>query len=192
MTERQNYRVVATFGDVEVREYAAHVRASVSIDGSLEEATNGAFGPLFRYISGANRSAASMAMTAPVIQQPAGERLPMTAPVITESTAAEKRTVSFVLPGARSLEDYPEPTDPRVTLHEVPAEVAAALAWSGRWTAHNVTRWTAELRRRLEEIGLRAVGEARWDRFDAPYTPPFARRNEIVIPIASSTVEAAG
>lgn len=187
MTEQQRYRVLATFGDVEVREYAAHVRASVSIDGSLERAATEAFRPLFGYISGANRSAASMAMTAPVIEESAGERLAMTAPVITERSAAGGRTVSFVLPGSRPLEDYPEPTDPRVSLHHVPVEIAAALAWSGRWTAHNVTRWTSELRRRLEAIGLREAGEARWARFDPPYTPPFARRNEIVIPVVSAT-----
>lgn len=187
MTEQQRYRVLETFGGVELREYAAHVRATVTIRGSLEKATNEAFGPLFRYISGSNRSSTSMAMTAPVIEESAGERLSMTAPVITEGTESGIRTVSFVLPGARPLADYPAPTDPRVSLHQLPVELAAALGWSGRWTAHNVARWTSTLRERLEGIGLREVGPPKWARFDPPYTPPFARRNEIVIPVARPT-----
>ena len=187
MTERQQYRVLETFGDVELREYAAYVSASVVIDGSLEQATSEAFGPLFGYISGVNRTATRLAMTAPVIQQSAGERLSMTAPVIQEASDAGKHTVSFVLPGARPLEEYPQPTDPRVSLRHVPAEVAAALVWSGRWTPRNVARWTAALRQRLEVVGLRAVGEPRWARFDPPTKPPFARHNEIVIPVSPST-----
>lgn len=187
LTEQQRYRVLETFGDVELREYASHVRATVIVGGSLEKATNEAFGPLFRYISGANRSSTSMAMTAPVIEESAGEPLSMTAPVITEGTESGERTVSFVLPGARPVADYPEPTDPRVSLNQVPAELAAALAWSGRWTARNVARWTSTLHERLEAIGLRETGPPRWARFDPPYTPPFARRNEIVIPVAPAT-----
>ena len=36
----------------------------------------------------------------------------MTAPVIQESAGAGQWTVSFVLPGARALADYPIPDDP--------------------------------------------------------------------------------
>ena len=183
VTEQQQYRVVDVVGEVELREYADCVVADVVVAGSAEQAGNAAFRPLLSYISGGNRAAAALAMTAPVIQQAAGERLSMTAPVIQEATDGGRWTVSFVLPGERPIDEYPVPNDPRVSLRAVPTETAAALKWSGRWTSGNVATRTEELRRAIAAAGWEATGEPRWARFDPPWKPPFARRNEIVIPI---------
>ena len=122
-------------------------------------------------------------MTAPVIQQPTSERLAMTAPVIQEAAGTDEWTVSFVLPAGRSLSDYPVPTDSRVSLRAVPGETAAAIRWSGRWTDSNIARRTATLRQAIAEAGWQESGDPRWARFDPPWKPPFARRNEIVIPV---------
>ena len=184
MTEQQQYQVVQTRGDVELREYAPCVVADVTVSGSAEQASNAAFRPLFNYISGANRTSSALAMTAPVLQQQASERLAMTAPVIQEAAGPTAWTVSFVLPGTRALDEYPAPTDPRVTLRAIPAERAAALRWSGRWTSANVAKRTAELRQAIAAAGWSIAGEPRWARFDPPWKPPFARRNEIVIPVS--------
>ena len=183
MTEQQEYRVLDAQGDVELREYAPCVVADVVMSGSAEQAGSAAFQPLFRYISGANRGAESLAMTAPVIQQSTSERLAMTAPVIQEAAGTDAWTVSFVLPAGRPLSDYPVPSDPRVSLRSIPAETAAAIRWSGRWTESNIARRTEELRHAIAESGWQESGEPRWARFDPPWKPPFARRNEIVIPV---------
>ena len=189
MTEQQEYRVLKAQGGVELREYAPCVVAEVVASGSGEQAARAAFQPLLRYISGANRGAETLEMTAPVIQESASERLAMTAPVIQEATGADEWTVSFVLPAGRPLSDYPVPTDPRVSLRVVPAETAAAIRWSGRWTASNVERRTQDLRRVMAEAGWQESGEPRWARFDPPWKPPFARRNEIVIPVGRADGE---
>ena len=183
MTEQQEYRVLKSHGDVELREYAACVVADVVVSGSAEQAGSAAFRPLFQYISGANRGAEPLEMTAPVIQKPASERLAMTAPVIQEAVGTDEWTVSFVLPAGRSLSDYPVPTESRVSLRAVPGETAAASRWSGRWTESNIERRTATLRQAIAEAGWEESGEPRWARFDPPWKPPFARRNEIVIPV---------
>ncbi|MFM9135035.1 MAG: SOUL family heme-binding protein, partial [bacterium] len=141
------------------------------------------FRPLFQFIWGDNRGAAPLEMTAPVIQQPSSERLAMTAPVIQEAAGTDEWTVSFVLPAGRPLSDYPVPTDTRVSLRAVPAEVAAAIRWSGRWTESNIARRSQELRREMATFGWQEAGGPRWARFDPPWKPPFARRNEIVIPV---------
>ena len=166
VTEQQRYRVIDTRGDVEVREYAPCVVADIVVAGSVEQAGNTAFRPLVSYIS-----KASLAMTAPVIQQAAGE---------------ERWTVSFVLPGDHDVVDYPDPTDPRVTLRAVPVERAAALRWSGRWSASNVAARTLELEQAIADAGWVASGPVRWARFDPPWKPAFARRNEIVVPVRAS------
>ena len=183
MTEQQEYRVLKSHGDVELREYAPCVVADVVVSGLAEQAGSAAFRPLFQYISGANRGAEPLEMTAPVIQQPASERLAMTAPVIQEAVGTDEWTVSFVLPAGRSLSDYPVPTDSRVSLRAVPGETAAAIRWSGRWTESNIERRTATLRQAMAEAGWEESGEPRWARFDPPWKPPFARRNEIVVPV---------
>ena len=168
MTEQQEYRVIKVRGVVELREYAPWVVADVVASGSAEQAGSAAFRPLFEYISGANRGAEPLAMTAPVTQEAAG---------------AGEWTVSFVLPAGRSLSQYPTPTNSRVSLRAVPGETAAAIRWSGRWTSSNIARRTQDLRRVMAEAGWQESGEPRWARFDPPWKPPFARRNEIVIPV---------
>ena len=184
MTEQQQYRVLHAQGNFEVRTYLAHVVAQVEVAGNAEEAASVAFQPLFRYISGANESSKSIAMTAPVIQQSSGEKIDMTAPVIQEKSGIDRWTVSFVLPAGRTLEEFPKPTDSRVSLHTIEEEVAATMRWSGSWTSANVKRWTEELHNRIAEAGWRETGEPRWARFDPPMKLPFLRRNEIVIPIS--------
>ena len=186
MTEQQEYRVLKSRGVVELREYAPCVVADVVTSGSAEQAGSAAFRPLFEYISGANRGAEPLEMTAPVIQQPTSERLAMTAPVIQEAAGADEWIVSFVLPGGRSVSEYPIPTNSRVSLRSVPGETAAAIRWSGRWTPSNIARRSEELRRVMAEAGWQESGEPRWARFDPPWKPPFARRNEIVIPVRRS------
>ena len=182
MTEQQEYRVMTGRGVVELREYAPCVVADVVVSGSAEQAGSAAFRPLFEYISGANHGVEPLAMTAPVIQQPTSERLAMTAPVIQKAAGAGEWTVSFVLPAGRSLSEYPTPTNSRVSLRAVPGETAAAIRWSGRWTSSNIARRTQDLRSVMAEAGWQESGEPRWARFDPPWKPPFARRNEIVIP----------
>lgn len=182
MTEQQRYRVLQRRGPVELRRYETCTVADVLVHGSVEQAGNAAFRPLAAYISGGNRSRSDLQMTAPVIQEPASERLAMTAPVIQEPAGERRWTVSFVLPGSRPTEQYPEPRDPRVTLREVPEHTAAALRWSGRWTEANVARHTRELTEAVAAEGWLPAGAPRWARYDPPWKPPFARRNEIVLP----------
>ena len=171
MTEQQKYRVLQSRGDFELREYAECMVADVVVTGDADRASSEAFRPLFSYISGANRSADSLSMTAPVIQEPAGD---------------QRWTVSFVLPSDRPVDEYPTPNDPKVSLRKVPQELAAALRWSGRWTSSNVAKRTHELEQAIQQEGWRVTGDPRWARFDPPWKPAFARRNEIVIPVQVS------
>ena len=184
MTEEQRYTVLQKHGDVELREYAAHTLASVTVSGSVEQAANAAFRPLFNYISGQNHGSESPTLDSATVQRSVGEQLSMTAPVIQEAAGTSHWTVSFVLPGTRAFEEYPVPNDPQVRLRAMPVQAAAALRWSGRWTPSNIAKWTQELQQQIDDAGWDVAGEARWTRFDPPWMPPFARRNEIVIPVS--------
>lgn len=149
-------------------------------------AGNIAFRPLVRYISGANRSTRKLAMTAPVLQEPVAEKLAMTAPVLQEAADEDSWVVSFVLPGEGTVADYPEPTDPAVSLRQLPAHDAAAIRYSGRWTAANVDKHTATLLGSVADAGWTVAGSPRWARYDPPWKPAFARRNEVIVPLAAT------
>jgi len=186
MTEQQKYRVLEKHDDVELRRYERCVVADVEVTGDADQAATTAFGPLFRYISGANTTSSSLPMTAPIVQQARGEKLAMTAPVLQEKRGGERWVVSFVLPGSRALGDYPSPTDPRVSLREIGEETLAAVRWSGRWTSSNVAKHSQRLRDAVLRHRWAPVGDMRWSRFDPPWKPPFARRNEILVPVTSA------
>ena len=80
MTEQQKYDVAAEHDGWEVRRYPAHIVAEVTVQGSFDEAVNRAFRMLAAFIFGDNVGKQKVAMTAPVVQEPASEKIAMTSP----------------------------------------------------------------------------------------------------------------
>ncbi|MBG6212891.1 MAG: heme-binding protein [Cryobacterium sp.] len=193
MTEQQPYHVVHSYDDFELRRYPEHLLAEVTTDGPFEDAGNRAFRYLFSYITGANQSRQKVAMTAPVLQSNAAETIAMTAPVLQQSPGdasgpgdREKFRVAFVLPEGMTAETAPQPTDPHVQLRTVPASMAGAIRFSGRWSQARYQRQLAQLRAALASAGLTVVGPPRSARFDPPFKPWFLRRNEVLLDVESS------
>ena len=187
MTEQQQYVVVEAHDGFELRRYPEHVVAEVTVSGDFDEAGNRAFRPLFRYISGNNRSNRSVAMTAPVVQEAAprtqdaaSEKVSMTAPVVQTEAGDGAFLVAFVLPADLTEETAPVPADPNVRIRTVPERLAAARRYSGRWTEATFRHHAARLAGDLQRVGLVPVGSPRYARFNAPFTPWFLRRNEVV------------
>ena len=182
--EEAKYNVVEKDNGFEIRDYAPHILAETIVEGDLEEAGNKAFNRLFRYISGDNRSRKKGAMTAPVSQQPMGEKIKMTAPV-GQRRVQEKWAVSFMMPASYTVETLPEPEDPNITLRQVPDRRMASVRYSGFWSEKRYLRYKLELESWIQERGLTAVGDPIWARYNPPFTPWFLRRNEILIPVNS-------
>ncbi|MGV8978194.1 MAG: SOUL family heme-binding protein [Cellulomonas sp.] len=181
MTEQQPYEVVEKYPDFELRRYPAHVVAEVDVSGPFESAGNRAFQALFGYITGQNRSASSIAMTAPVVQEAARpQKVAMTAPVVQTETDTGEHVVAFVLPASMTAETAPVPTDPQVRIRAVPECLAAATRYSGRWAETAYRQHLADLEAATTQAGFVPVGVARFARFDPPYKPWFLRRNEVV------------
>ena len=180
--EEAAYTVVIKDEKFEIRDYAPHILAETFVEGDFEEAGNKAFNVLFGYISGDNRSREKVAMTAPVTQEPKGEKIKMTAPV-GQQRVQERWAVSFMMPASYTLETLPEPDDPKVTLRQVPARRMAAVRYSGFWNEKGYLRYKLELESWINENGLTIVGDPIWARYNAPFTPWFMRRNEILIPV---------
>jgi effector-binding domain-containing protein len=180
--EEAAYAVEKTDGAFQVRQYAPQVVAETLVEGTLEEAGNKAFRPLFNYISGANRAKGKIAMTAPVTQQRDGEKIAMTAPVGQEAVS-NQWAITFMMPTHYTLETLPAPTDEKVRLRAIPARRMAAVRYSGTWSRQRYERNLARLREWMNAQGLAAAGDPVWARYNAPFTPWFLRRNEILVPL---------
>lgn len=172
------YELLRGDGPFEVRRYAPMIVASVDVTGSRRAAADAGFRKLADYIFGANLPAGAATM----VEEQDGEKIAMTAPVLQAPTAAERWTVSFVMPEGFTMATLPRPKSPEVVLDERPEETLAVLRFSGLPTMRRIQAKEAALRMWMENRGLTPSGGARYAYYDPPWTIPFLRRNEVMIP----------
>jgi hypothetical protein len=183
--ESPDFVVAVSRDGYEIRDYAPFLVAETAVTGGFDRGRNAAFRRLFRYISGGNAGERKIAMTVPVIQQPRrGERIAMTAPVTTAASATGGEVMQFMLPRDYDMASAPLPVDPQVELRELPAERLAVRRYSGRSTEAGFARERDALLATLAADGLQASGPARFAVYNGPFTPWFARRNEVMVPLA--------
>ena len=167
-TEEAPYTVIKTDDIFELREYAPQVLAEIIVDGDLEGAGNKAFRPLFRYISGDNKSRGKIAMTAPVSQEQKGEKISMTAPVSQQSVQG-KWAVSFMMPASYTMETLPTPDDPNIKLRQVPARRVAAVRYSGFWSEEKYLLHKEKLEKWIKDNRFTVTGEPVWARYNPAF-----------------------
>jgi DNA gyrase inhibitor GyrI len=176
-------------GAFEIRDYPALVVAEVRVTGAQKEAARKGFRLLAAYIFGANRRKQSIAMTAPVSQSPASEKIAMTAEKIamtapvTQIQTDGEWTVRFTMPSGYTLATLPDPKDAKVRLHETPAARFAVIRFSGLARPDDVEARTATLSAWMQRRDLRPAGPASLAQYNPPWTLWFLRRNEVLIPI---------
>jgi hypothetical protein len=181
-TDEPAYRPSLQDGAYEVRDYPALVAAEVTIGGDRSAAGNAGFRALFGYISGGNTRRQSIAMTAPVVETSAGEKIAMTVPV-TQSGDAGGWTIRFIMPSGSTLDSLPTPSDAKVHLRALPPSRIAVVRFAGLAREQQVEEETAGLTTYLAAHRLRAIGPAALARYDPPWTLWFMRRNEVWIPV---------
>ena len=172
MTERQEFKVLRTYENFELREYLPCVIAEVQVSARYSTASSSAFSKLFNYISKGNKSSQKIAMTAPVI----------TAQKADSSDSAEWY-VSFVMPSGSTFGHLPHPNDSQVKLRELDTETCVAKSFRGRATEELSRKIAEELRTSASKVNIALSDETRICRFDPPFKPGFLQYNEIVIPV---------
>jgi hypothetical protein len=175
-TDEPAYTVVRSYDSFEVRRYEPYIVAQTLVRGAADEAGNLGFKALAGYIFGGNKGARKIAMTAPVAQAPT--KIEMTAPVL-QSASGGAYLVQFSMPREWTMETLPEPTDPSVTLHPMPARMLAVISYSGTWSQNRYEEHLKKLQEGLAQAALPWQGEPFWARYDPPWTPWFLRHNEI-------------
>ncbi|MCR9221455.1 MAG: heme-binding protein [Alphaproteobacteria bacterium] len=192
-TEEPPYRELARLaGGVEVRAYEPRLYAEATAPADASSPRNAAFRKLFRYITGANRTQAEIAMTIPVeTDDPAaaGEEIAMTAPVET-AQGDGAMSMRFFLPADMTLETAPQPTDPAVRIGRLAPQTMAVLRFSGSTRESRVAARKRDLMRAVEAAAdWRAAGAPTAYFYDPPWTLPFVKRNEVAVPVERTGAE---
>lgn len=213
--ETPKHKVISKTEIYEIREYEPCLRAKVLMGG--DDVTSGdGFRALAGYIFGANEvphdakepmnrsisqvkglkngkdsphsSFEKIPMTAPVVTEtaPASVAIPMTAPVVTESGPQLNSVMSFILPSKyKSIKDLPVPTNSDVTIEEVPAFKYAVHRFSWLTTKAAVEEKGKMLKEALRKDGVLIHDDDRvvlW-RYNPPWCLPFLRTNEVAVKI---------
>jgi hypothetical protein len=183
LEEQPRFALLVHDTNKEIRRYAPTLIATTRTDGTRSTTSNQSFRILAGYIFGQNRKHTQIAMTAPVLQTSDSEAIPMTAPVVV-TPGAGQYAMTFTLPSAYTLKTAPEPLDPRVQIVEVQSELLAAIRFSGSTSESKELAHEAELRCWLAlQAGYEVAGPQRFASYDPPFTLPFRRRNEVMIPL---------
>jgi len=182
--EEPKYSVLKEYETFEIRSYDSYLVAEVDVEGAYNETGNEAFRILAGYIFGDNQSSMKMNMTAPVESeaiQPS-ERMNMTAPVFSNKNI-NGYTYRFVMESKYTQETLPVPNNSKIRITEIKNRVMAVIGFSGRWSQKNFEKHEQILVNDLKNEGIGIASEAIYARYNAPFTPWFLRRNEIMYEI---------
>jgi hypothetical protein len=183
--EEPEFELLEERDGYEVRDYAPYVIAEVTVTGDFRDSGNTAFRILADYIFGNNTGNTKMAMTAPVESREAGAgtKMQMTAPVLSTEESGGSYRYAFVIERKYTLESVPKPLDERVSLRETRPRTMAVRRYSGLWSRSNYEKNRSALLDALARDGVRVLGEPYLARYNAPFTPWFLRRNEVLVEI---------
>lgn len=164
--ETPKYKVVRKNGPFEIRDYPSLTVASTPIE-SAPGSDDGGFRRLFRYISGANRADAKIAMTTPVFMGLEGTN----------------RQMSFIVPEKVAASGAPEATLEEIKIEGRTGGRFAVYRFRGSWRGERAGAAQAKLEEWLASENLAPVGAPEMAAYDPPFMPLCLRRNEIFAPL---------
>lgn len=168
--EQAEYSVLEKKKGYEIRLYPKHIVAQTTVEGDYRTALNTGFRIVARYIFGGNEKKHSVSMTAPVV-----------ATKVSESNLTQ--VISFGMPRSYTLETLPTPTDSRVKLVEIPPEKYAVKKFSWLATRGRVEKFERELVLALSADHVETLGVVAYAGYDAPWTLPWMRRQEVLVQV---------
>lgn len=173
--EEPSYRVLKSDSPFEHRIYAGYLVAETQLEGDFDAASRTGFRRVAGFIFGDN-------------QLPSGgnRKISMTAPVTVEPTSSGWR-LHFVMPTNETIESLPKPNNPDVKIRQVSPHEVASMRFSGWTTEAAIREKTAKLQAWITEQRLEAAGSPQIARYNDPFTLPWRRRNEILIPVKAAS-----
>ena len=179
--EKPDYKVIQSEQNIEIRQYEPMIIAEVEVDGKREDAIRDGFRLIADYIFGNNTVEQNISMTAPV-QQKENQKIAMTSPV-QQQLAGKSWQISFVMPSKYNMDSLPVPNNNRVRLKEILTKKFVVIKFSGSNSNENVIGHENQLMNFIEANQINIIGSPKYAFYNAPWTLPFLRRNEVMIEI---------
>ena len=126
-----------------------------------------AFRKLFKYISGANKISEKIKMTIPV----------------TQTSDNNKNVMQFYLPSRFTKNTIPVPINSELKIKTIKKGYFAVIQYSGWSSKKNFTKYSEILYQKLVEDKVLIKGFAIKATYNAPFTLPPFRRNEVMFRI---------
>lgn len=164
-TETQEYKLIRTEDNFEIRYYPAATMAMItSTSKSYRDLGSTGFGQLAKYIFGGNSEKKQIAMTSPVHM----------------SVGDSNSTMAFVLPSAYKLSDLPKPNDPDISIVTSEPEYVAVVKFGGFASTVNINKHKSILEKELRDKRISYHGDFRYLGYNPPFQL-FGRRNEVIV-----------
>jgi hypothetical protein len=158
------YKVIKSFKNIEIRQYPSYFIAEVINNKNRNKAANEAFMTLFNYINGNNST---------------NERIPMTIPV-EQTRQKDHWKLSFITPSKYTLENIPKPEDEKIKIRKQEKSKRLVIRFSGLISDSNLNKNKQKLDDYVKENKIKVKSKAIYAFYNAPFTLPFLRRNEIM------------
>ena len=160
--EEVSHKVLSKNGNIQLRSYPDLQLVETSMN-----QVGGGFMRLFRYIDQGNSKTKKIAMTTPVFTQ--------------KNEGLE--TMAFVLPASMSSNDVPEPLDKNLRVRTRPTGLYAVYRYSGKRVDGGSNKAKRELKNWILNNDYEQLSDPINAYYDTPWTPPFLRRNELLIQV---------
>lgn len=166
-TETQQYKVIKTEAEYEIRFYPATTMACVTMKAtSYKELASPGFRKLANYIFRGNQSKTNIAMTTPVHMN-------------INDTAS---SMSFVMPSEYTSNNLPQPNDSSVSIFTSEEEFVAVTSFGGYANDELIESHAQKLENALKAKNIEYYGNFRFLGYNAPYQI-VGRKNEIIVSI---------
>lgn len=160
--ETPDYSVETIEDGFEIREYSDFY--IVEYDNDNDPNISRGFGTLFSYISDNNKQKQKISMTVPVI----------------EELSLNKKKMAFVVSG-KLKDNIPEPNDNNLAIKKFSEGKFAVIRYSGLSNETKESKMMIKLDEWLKGKGYVKQSNFMLAFYNAPFTPPMFRRNEIMV-----------
>jgi len=160
--ESPEYEIIKKEDRFEIRNYNEFY--VVEYDNDSDPGIQNGFGTLFRYISSENRENQKIKMTVPVIEEVLGD----------------KKKMAFFVSG-KFGNRIPEPTSPNLSIRKFEGGIFAAIRYSGYSNKAKERTMEKALSIWIKSKGYSEASNYMLAFYNAPFSPPFLRRNEILV-----------
>jgi hypothetical protein len=164
--ETPDYKVIKTYGEVEIRHYPNMVIAKTNLnDKSFDNQGSSGFRTIANYIFGGNEKNEKIAMTAPVVMN-----------------MGDSASMYFVMPKKYKINELPKPDSKNIQIIEETEKHLAVIKYSGYSNDQKIEKYCKMLKEELEKNKVKTIGSYMYMGYNAPWDF-INRRNEVAIEV---------